>query len=359
MNRCFRLASSKCFPFQLAAALALRRLRALLAMAAIFPFCLAAMAQSAHYGGLTGTVSSGAKMPLGVAMDGNGNLFVVDSQMSVVYKVQAVNGVLPPSPVVVAVGSGFKHPYGVAVDAGGNVYVADAGHGAIKKIVAVNGEVTSSSAVQTLYSNASSWPVGIAVDSNGNLFFTDEDAPKAVYEIVASGNGQVSISSSVQTLAPNSFSWAWGVSVDAQGDVFVSDHNMSTVSEIVAVNGAVSSGSALKTVVSNLAGPTSVALDANGNLFVAENGADDLIELAAGSWNQSATPSFRVVLGGFNDPTFLAAGLHGEIYVADTNHYLVRTITVDPPYFGKVTVGQTRSVNLPFTFDSTTTLGST
>jgi len=359
MNRCFRLASSKCFPFQLAATLGLRQLRAVLAVAAVFVFCLTVMAQSAHFGGLTGTVSSGAKMPLGVAMDGKGNLFVVDGQMGLVYKVQAVNGVIPAGASGVQVASGFKQPYGVAVDAGGNVYVADAGHGAIKKIVAINGEVTSSSSVQTVYSNAASWPEGLAIDSNGNLFFTDEDAPKAVYEIVAV-NGQVSASSTANTLFNGSFSWALDVFADAQGDVFVTDHNLNTVSEIVAVNGAVSSGSALKTVVSNLAGPTGVAQDANGNLFVAENGANDLIELAAGSWNLSAAPSFRVMQVGFYDPIFIAAGLHGEIYVADTNHYLVKTIMVDPPDFGSVNVSSSSAtIQLPFTFDSDTTLGGT
>ena len=49
MNRCLRLTSSKCSAFQLAAAMSLKRLRALVLLGAIFPFCLAAMAQSAHY----------------------------------------------------------------------------------------------------------------------------------------------------------------------------------------------------------------------------------------------------------------------------------------------------------------------
>jgi len=52
--------------------------------------------------------------------------------------------------------------------------------------------------------------------------------------------------------------------------VFVADNQTNTVKEIVAVNGAVSSASTLKTVISGLAGPGSVALDANGNLFVGE-----------------------------------------------------------------------------------------
>ena len=362
MNRCFRLASSKCFPFQLAATLGLRKLRVLLAMAAIFPFCLAAMAQSAHYGGLTGTVSSGAKAPVGVAMDGKGNLFVDDDLVSMVYKLQAVNGVLPSSPTEVVFADGFMQPYGLAVDAGGNVYVADNGHGAIKEIVAVNGEVSSSSDYQTVYSKASSWPQGVAVDSNGNVFFTDEGAPTAVYEIVADSNGQVSSSSAVSTLFYGRFTFAWGIGVDAQNDVFIADNSTGTVSKIVAVNGAVSSGSALQTVVSNLAGPTGVALDAHGNLFVLEDGANDLIELAAGSWNLSATPSHRVVQSGFDDPLFLAVGLHGEIYVADagTDNYQVKTISVDPPDFGSVNVGSTSAtIQLPFTFDSETTLGDT
>jgi YVTN family beta-propeller protein len=362
MNRCFRLASSKCFPFQLAATLGLRRLRALLAMAAIFPFCLAAMAQSAHYGGLTSTVNSGAHTPMGVAMDAKGNLFIVDNQMGTVQEVQAVNGVLPAGATGVQVASGFRYPNGIAVDANGDLFVADMDNQAIKEIVAINGEVTSSSSVQTVYSKASSWPQGVAVDSNGNVFFTDEGAPTAVYEIVADSNGQVSSSSAVSTLFYGRFTFAWGIGVDAQNDVFVTDHNISTnsVSEIVAVGGAVSSGSQLNTVISGIGGPVSVALDANGNLFVGEDGPNNLIELAAGSWNLSATPSHRVVQSGFDDPLFLAVGLHGEIYVADTYNYEVKTIMVDPPNFGKVNVGSTSAtIQLPFTFDSETTLGDT
>jgi YVTN family beta-propeller protein len=320
------------------------------------------MAQSAHYGGLTSTVNSGAHTPMGVAMDAKGNLFIVDNQMGTVQEVQAVNGVLPAGATGVQVASGFRYPNGIAVDANGDLFVADMDNQAIKEIVAINGEVTSSSSVQTVYSKASSWPQGVAVDSNGNVFFTDEGAPTAVYEIVADSNGQVSSSSAVSTLFYGRFTFAWGIGVDAQNDVFVTDHNISTnsVSEIVAVGGAVSSGSQLNTVISGIGGPVSVALDANGNLFVGEDGPNNLIELAAGSWNLSATPSHRVVQSGFDDPLFLAVGLHGEIYVADTYNYEVKTIMVDPPNFGKVNVGSTSAtIQLPFTFDSETTLGDT
>jgi sugar lactone lactonase YvrE len=360
MNRCSRLASSKCLPFQLLAALSLRRLRALGALAAIFVFSMATTAQSAHYGGVTASFNftSPSWLPLGVAVDSRGDVLIADGQLGKIYEVQAVNGVLPASPTPVAIATGFNQPSGLAFDGSGNLFVADSGNGAIKEIVATGGVIAPNSTPKTVHSNAASWPSSVAVDANGNVFFTDQNAPKAVYEIVASG-GQVSTSSPVQTLALNSFSWAWDIFFDAQGNLFVTDYNANTVSEFVASNGSVSSSSALLPVASGLAGPRGIVADSSGNLFVAEYGNEDLIEIAAGSWN-AGTPTPRSINGGFYDPSFLAAGLHGEIYVADTNHYLIKKVVVDPPDFGSVAVGSSSATfQIPFTFDSNTKLGGT
>jgi len=69
------------------------------------------------------------------------------------------------------------------------------------------------------------------------------------------------------------------------------------------------------------------------------------------------------VQGGFHTPIFLAVGLHGEIYVADNApsvYSVVKTVMVDPPNFGSVNVGSTSAtIQIPFTFDSETTLGDT
>lgn len=50
----------------------------------------------------------------------------------------------------IPVGSGFSQPSDVAVDGNGNVFVSDTDHDAVKEIVAVNGAVSSSSQVETV-----------------------------------------------------------------------------------------------------------------------------------------------------------------------------------------------------------------
>ncbi len=69
-------------------------------------------------------VGSGFNNPLGIALDGDGNLFVADQGNNAVKEVLASGGYT----TVNTLGSGFTGPTAVAVDASGNVFVVDAGY---------------------------------------------------------------------------------------------------------------------------------------------------------------------------------------------------------------------------------------
>jgi hypothetical protein len=71
------------------------------------------------------TLGGGFGHPTGVAVDGRGNVFVADSDISVLKEIPS--GCASAS-CVRELGSGFSHPEGVAVDLSGNVYVADTGN---------------------------------------------------------------------------------------------------------------------------------------------------------------------------------------------------------------------------------------
>src|SRR5439155_21163654 len=95
------------------------------------------------------TLASGFIQPLGVAVDGAGNVFVAD-QSGLVQEIVAVNGTIPSNPTVNTLGSGFVSPTGVAVDGAGNVFVADL-NGRLQEMVAVNGtSPASNSTINTL-----------------------------------------------------------------------------------------------------------------------------------------------------------------------------------------------------------------
>ena len=95
------------------------------------------------------TIGSGFNFPIGVAVDGSGNVFVADYGNNAVKEIVALGGF---HSTVNTIGSGFSSPIGVAVDGSGNVFVADAGNNAVKEIVAVGGVVSASLTVNTIVS---------------------------------------------------------------------------------------------------------------------------------------------------------------------------------------------------------------
>ena len=87
------------------------------------------------------TVGGGFNQPPAVAVDGNGNVFVADTINNAVKQIVAgtggaAAGTVTSSSTVDTLGNGFSEPDGVAVDGNGDVFVADFGNNAVKEIVA-------------------------------------------------------------------------------------------------------------------------------------------------------------------------------------------------------------------------------
>ncbi len=149
---------------------------------------LAGMAGSS---GATDGLGSAARFasPTGVAVDGSGNLYVVDTGNSTIRKITSggvvttLAGTAGSTGSVDGLGSAARFDFpsgGVAVDGAGSVYVADTNNCAIRKI-------TSGGMVTTLAGTAGSQgsadgagsaagffnPSGMAVDGAGNVYVAD------------------------------------------------------------------------------------------------------------------------------------------------------------------------------------------
>jgi hypothetical protein len=244
----------------------------------------------------------------GIAVDGNGNLFV-----SSVNSTQA-NESVAEIPVgcstagcIKQLPGTFHGVWGLAVDGAGNVWVGDVGaNGTVTEIPASGGYIATK-----VISGSFGNQVGIAVDGSGNLFFTGSGSGSAysVTELPAAGGY-----STVKTLAAN-YNSLGGIAVDASGDVFFADFSDRVIKEILAVGGSIPATPTINTIGSGLLSLQDVIVDGSGDLIVttANNGTASVTKFLASSGYATST----LISNGFNGPTGVAETAAGDLYVID------------------------------------------
>jgi sugar lactone lactonase YvrE len=116
-------------------------------------------------GTVVGSVAGTFSIPVAVAVDNLGNLFVSDAGTGKLYKI------VLSSSVQTTLLSGLNTAAGVGVDEGGSVFIADSGAETITRIPSIAGTLTPSSA--TILAPPVTSPSGLAVDAAGNLYVTD------------------------------------------------------------------------------------------------------------------------------------------------------------------------------------------
>jgi sugar lactone lactonase YvrE len=230
---------------------------------------------------------------LGIAVDGNGNVFYVDPDHSLVHEITAASGYTS----VLTIGSGFNQPYGIAVDGNGNVFVGDAGKLQVYELLASSGYVT---VVPVGSGYGRPGQSGVAVDASGNLFVSDYAYRNVTERTAASGYTTV-------TTVLSGLNFPAGVAVDASGNVFVVDQGAKTVTEVLASGGYTTT----HPVGSGYTYPTGITVDANGNVFVADGGAGIKEVLAAGGYTTVTNP------GGAVFDYSIAQNGNGNLYLGD------------------------------------------
>ena len=321
------------------------------------PYAFTTLAGTAGGSGSTDGVGSAARFnnPLGVAVDGAGNVYVADTYNRAVRKITA-DGVVTTLAGGGSTGSTdgtgnaarFNVPQGVAVDGAGNVYVADAGNHAVRKITP-GGVVTTLANLGSGSSNGTgsfdSPPIdipppvlsksGIAVDHAGNVFVADtynnlirKITSDGVVTTLAGANGY-----------PAQFYFPQDVAVDGAGNVYVANANntiqkISSVGEVTTLAGSPSNpGSADgQGSAAQFNYPQGVAVDNGGNVYVTDSNQGTIRKitsggavttLAGGAHGDGSTNG----IGGFvqfNRPQGVAVDGAGNLYVADSLNNTIR-----------------------------------
>ncbi len=267
----------------------------------------------AGYSGDGGAATSAQlNQPVGLAFDRTGNLYIADSGNQVVRKVDSshnittVAGQCAALPCLggfagdngLATSAILNSPMGIAVDGAGNLYIADYGNHRIRKVDATSGNINTIAGDGTpSYSGDGgagtpaqlNHPYGVGLDSRGNLYIADTDND-VIRRLDNSGN--------ISTVAGNNavtagfsgdngpatsaqLSGPVAVATDNAGDIYVADHynnvlrKVDTSGVIRTVAGSYPLGSGFAgdsgpATAAQMDGPNSVVIDASGNLFIAD-----------------------------------------------------------------------------------------
>jgi sugar lactone lactonase YvrE len=261
-------------------------------------------------GGTPVTVATGLSSPLGLKVDGAGNVLIADSFNARVLKVT-------PAGVQSTVGSGFTEPSGIAVDGAGNVFVADLGTNAVYKV--------TPGGVQTTYLSGLSSPYGLSMDATGSLYVS-EPLSNTVLKVTQIG---------VQTTIGSGYNLPYESAVDIAGNLYVGDFGTGNVFKVTPAG-------VQTTFASGIAEPTGVAVDAAGDVYVAAFGGSEINQITPSGVSTAVVSSLSGLYGVALDPG-------GNLYYTDYGANLAGKITqgLSPTISFATTAGGSTSSDSP------------
>ncbi len=330
-------------------------------------------------------VNAQLNLPVGLAVDSSGNVYIADSLNN---RIRVVNssGIINTFAGTGAIGyagavgdagqanqAQLYLPGGVAVDKNGNVYIADTGHSLIREVT-TDGNINSIAGDGFAgYSGDSlppltgevNKPQDVALDSSGNVYIADtgNSAIRIIYgpKTTAVNATGASLAGMMNTFAGNgavgylgdsgiayqaSITSPSSVAVDPSGNVYFTQPYNGTIRQVntnglintivglgvmgFSGDGAIASKALLNT-------PMGVATDSQGNLYIADT-INNRIRKVVGFAGNISTYAGNGVLsysgdGGpatkaqFNTPQGVAVDSGGNFYVADSANNVVRKVT--------------------------------
>ena len=235
----------------------------------------------------------------------------------------------------------FYLPLGIAFDSSGNMYIADSANQVVRKIS--GGTITTfagtggtpgymgDGAAATKAEMLG--PAGVAVDSSGNVYIADTEN-HVIREVTTDGNISTLAGSNVGGYAGDGnpaplaeLDFPTGVAVDSSGNVYIADSGNNVIREV--------SGGNINTIVSGLNDPETVVVDAAGNLYISEqNGlkiskySNGTLTVLAGDGNIGYSgDNGRAIAATFDSPTGIAMDSQGYLYICDTINNVIRKVS--------------------------------
>jgi len=300
-------------------------------------------------------VNAGLSTPAGIAFDAAGNLYIAQIMENRIRKVTPA-GVISSFAGTSEYGFGgdggqaknavFRNPLGLVVDGSGNVYFSDSLNYRVRKIttagvistVAGNGSAVSSGDGGSAKNAGLRRPYGLTFDNAGNLYIAEslghrvrKVTPAGIISTVA-GTGTLGYSGDDGPATAAALYEPTGVAFDAAQNLYITDSKNSVVRRV-------SPGGAISTVASGITLPYGIAAGPDGHIYVSDS--DCYIRRLDGGGSMIIAgkgPGLSGVCGTSGDggpaidadidlPEGIAFDAAGDLYFADSSSYRVRRIS--------------------------------
>ena len=264
------------------------------------------------------------RAPGGIAVDPQGNLWVVDKTNNRIQKFDPTGKFLAKFG---STGSGdgqFNRPTAIAVAANGDLLVTDAGNSRVQRFSSTGIFIAKFGSKGTGNGQfGAPGPEGIAIDAAGNIWVADTYGGR-IQKFSSAGAFLQSVGS--KGSAPGQFGEPTGIDIDPSGNVWVADWQNHRVSIFNAAGIFVSSFGSMGTGDGQFKNPGAIEVDNLGSVWVG-----DLSNQRVQQFDLSG--QFKAKFGSagsgagqfsFSNPMDIAADSKGNLWVSDVNNNRVQ-----------------------------------
>jgi len=270
--------------------------------------------------------------PKDVAVDGSGNIWVVDNHRATQYDASGNFSQVFPDWDNSPWDSGddnehFDTPCGIAFDSAGRMYVSDLENHRVQVYTFVGGSPVYSTTIGVTGVSGNdnahfNWPARIVIDSSDRLYVADVENFRVQRCTYAAGWTCAAFhGTGIEGSGSNELSRASGLGIDSSDNIYIADDGNGRVKKC-------DSGGSCSTFASGFDWPADVAVDSSGNVYVS-----DFFECTVRKYNSSG--GSQGIFAGTSDVPYLTDNSHfntpygvavdgsGNIYLSTRRGYRV------------------------------------
>lgn len=274
--------------------------------------------------GSIGTGDGQLKSPGGLAVDPQGNLWVVDKANNRIQKFDSTGKFLAKSG---SLGSGdgqFNRPTAIAIAANGDLLVTDAGNSRVQRFNSAGAFLSKFGTKGTGSGQfAGSGPEGIAIDTAGNIWVSDTYGGR-IQKFSAAGAFLQSVGT--KGSGAGQLGQPTGLDIDSSGKIWVADYQNQRVTIFSAAGEFVSSFGSFGAGDGQFKNPDAIEIDKLGNVWVGDQ-ANHRIQQFDVSGQQFkgkfGSPGSGPGQFSFSYPMSIAADSKGNLWITDVNNHRI------------------------------------